>query len=256
MKVVILAGGFGTRLSEETVIKPKPMVEIGEQPILWHIMKTYANYGFNEFVILVGYKGQYIKDYFLNYHNRHNDFSINLKTNQLNTIRKNTEDWNVSLIDTGENTMTGGRIKRVQELIGNNQFLLTYGDGLSDINIPELIEYHNKHKGYVTMSAIQPEGRFGSLAIGDNGCINSFKEKPKGDGSWVNGGYFVCDPEVFNFIDGDDSIFERSPLELLAKEGRLFSKKHYGFWKCMDNINDKNNLNEMWKNNSARWKTW
>lgn len=256
MKVLILAGGFGTRLSEETVLKPKPMAEIGDKPILWHIMKLYSSYGFNDFVVLLGYKGYYIKEYFANYFLHNSSISITLNENKIEVLKNTVEPWKVTLLDTGLETMTGGRIKRAQEIVGDDSFMLTYGDGVSDINIRSLLDSHKSHGKAITMTAIQPEGRFGALEVDDSGRVHSFLEKPKGDGKWINGGFFVCSPKVFDYIDGDDSVFEKEPLEQLARDGELYSYKHSGFWKCMDTLSDKNSLNQLWKTNQAKWKTW
>ena len=255
MKVLLLAGGFGTRLSEETEIRPKPMAEIGGKPILWHIMKGYSHYGFNEFVILLGYKGYYIKEYFSNYFLHQSDVTIDLSTNKIEVHNNSSEPWKVTLLDTGQETMTGGRIKRAKEFIGNEPFLLTYGDGVSDIDLKKLVEFHQEHGKYITMSAVQPEGRFGALET-DGDRVESFLEKPRGDGNWINGGFFVCQPEVLNYIDGDKTVFEQEPLQKLAREGQLFNYRHHGFWKCMDTLRDKNALNEMWTRGQAKWKTW
>ena len=226
MKVLILAGGFGTRLSEETDVRPKPMVEIGGKPILWHIMKIYSHYGFNEFVILLGYKGYYIKEYF-------------------------------AKLDTGVDTMTGGRIKRAKKFIGNKTFMLTYGDGVADIDIKRLLNFHKSHGKAIAMTSVQPEGRFGALSIEDENKVTRFLEKPKGDGAWINGGFFVCEPKVLDYItEGDATIFERTPLENLAKDGELYTYKHTGFWKCMDTLRDKIQLNKMWDAGKAKWKIW
>jgi glucose-1-phosphate cytidylyltransferase len=257
MKVLILAGGFGTRLSEETQNIPKPMVPIGGKPILWHIMKIYSHYGFNDFVILLGYKGYVIKEYFANYFLHQSDATIDLKENKIEILNNTSEPWKVSLIDTGLHTMTGGRIKRVQEFIGDQPFMLTYGDGVSNVNIDELIKTHKDHGKTVTMTAVQPEGRFGSLKFIGDQQIASFEEKPKGDGSWINGGFFICEPKIFNYLqDGDETIFERTPLENLAKDGELYSYKHYGYWKPMDTLRDNKVLNELWNSQSASWKIW
>lgn len=257
MKVLILAGGVGSRLSEETVLKPKPMVEIGGKPILWHIMKIYSQYGFNEFIILCGYKGYMIKEYFANYYRHMSDLTIDMTTNSMIYHANYAEPWKVTLVDTGLDTMTGGRIKRVQKYVGNKQFMLTYGDGVSNVNIPDLIDYHKKHGKAITMTAVQPEGRFGSLQITDENKVTSFQEKPKGDGSWINAGFFVCQPEVFNYIPNNDkTIFERTPLENLANDGQLFTYKHNGFWKPMDTLRDKNQLEEMVEQGTAPWIKW
>ena len=257
MKVLILAGGFGTRLSEETTLKPKPMAEIGDKPILWHIMKIYAQYGYDDFVILLGYKGYYIKEYFINYFLHQSSVTINLKDNSMQVIENKSEQWKVTLLDTGMETMTGGRIKRAQSIVGNERFLLTYGDGVANVNIEALVQFHEQHGKAITMTSIQPEGRFGSLQMDADGKVEHFLEKPKGDGKWINGGFFVCEPSVFDYIiKGDSTIFEREPLEMLANEGQLVAYKHHGFWKCMDTLSDKNALNNLWNNNEAQWKIW
>jgi glucose-1-phosphate cytidylyltransferase len=257
MKVVLLAGGLGTRISEETGIKPKPMVEIGGKPIIWHIMKTYSSYGFNEFVILLGYKGYVIKEYFANYFLHQSDISVDLSKNSLEILNNNAEPWKITLVDTGAETMTGGRIKKAQKIIGNEVFFLTYGDGVSDINIGELLKFHKSHGKSISITSAQPEGRFGSLEIGLNNEVKSFKEKPKGDGSWVNAGYFVCEPKVFEFISNEEqTVFEQEPLINLTKKGELYTYKHDGFWMPMDTLSDKNKLNMMWNANQAPWKTW
>jgi len=257
MKVLILAGGFGSRLGEETVLKPKPMIEIGGKPILWHIMKIYSKYGYNEFVILLGYKGYIIKEYFANYILHQSDVTIDLVNNDIHIHDNKAEPWKVSLLDTGLNTLTGGRVKRAQKIVGNEPFMLTYGDGVSDINIRELVEFHKSHGKSITMTSVQPEGRFGALEITTKGQIAKFKEKPKGDGAWINGGFFVCEPKVFDYIiQGDNSIFEREPLENLALDGEMYAYKHYGFWRPMDTMRDKNNLNELWEQGKAPWKIW
>lgn len=257
MKVLILAGGRGSRLSEETSLKPKPMVEIGGKPILWHIMKIYSAYGFNEFVILCGYKGYLIKEYFANYRRHNSDFKINMATNTESYISNHTEPWEVTLIDTGIDSMTGGRIKKAQTYVGNEPFMLTYGDGVSDININNLVEFHKAHGKAITMTSAQPEGRFGSLAIDDREKVLSFKEKPKGDGNWINAGFFVCQPEVFNYIDEDSQrTFEKEPLENLAKDEQLYTYKHPGFWKPMDTMRDKAELEELIDAGKASWINW
>lgn len=256
MKVLILAGGFGSRLSEETDIRPKPMAEIGGKPILWHIMKHYSHFGFNEFVILLGYKGYYIKEYFANYFLHQSDVTIDLSNNQMQVHNNTSEPWKVTLLDTGLNTMTGGRIKRAKEFINNQTFMLTYGDGVSNINLHELLKFHKNHGKAITMTSVQPEARFGALQIDTSQKVLSFMEKPKGDGSWINGGFFVCEPKVIDYIADDDTIFEREPLENLAKDGELYTYRHDGFWKCMDTLRDKNQLNELWNSNNAKWKIW
>lgn len=258
MKVLLLAGGFGTRLSEETDIRPKPMVEIGGKPILWHIMKIYSKYGFNDFVILLGYKGYYIKEYFANYFLHQSDVTIDMRDGKMEVLNNSSEPWKVTLLDTGLNSMTGSRIKKAQKLIGNESFMLTYGDGVSDINIEELVKFHKSHGKVVTMTSAQPEGRFGALNIEENNQVTHFLEKPKGDGGWINAGFFVCEPKVFDYIeDSDDSIvFEQKPLQSLAQDGEIFTFKHNGFWKPMDSLKDKNDLNKLWSENKAPWKVW
>jgi glucose-1-phosphate cytidylyltransferase len=256
MKVVILAGGFGTRLSEETSSIPKPMVKIGDKPIIWHIMKHYSSYGFNDFVILGGYKSYVIKEYFANYYLHQADVEFDMEKNTMTTLESNTEKWKVTVLDTGLNTMTGGRIKRAAKYL-NEPFMLTYGDGVSNVNIEELLNFHNNHSEKVTMTCVQPEGRFGAVDINtQNNVINSFIEKPRGDGAWINGGFFVCDPIVFNYIEDDSTIFERNPLENMAQDKLLAAYKHKGFWKPMDTLRDKNQLESQWDENKAPWKTW
>ena len=257
MKVVILAGGFGTRLSEETELKPKPMVEIGGKPILWHIMKNYSQYGYNEFVILLGYKGYYIKEYFANYFMHQSDVTFDIKNDTMEILNNNCEPWKVTLLDTGLHSMTGGRIKRAEHFIGKEPFMLTYGDGVSNINITDLVNYHKSHGKSITMTSAQPNGRFGALEIDDTNKILEFKEKPKGDGSWINAGFFVCEPKVFDYItEGDTTVFEQNPLRNLASDGELYTYKHDNFWLPMDTLRDKQKLNEMWSLNNAPWKTW
>lgn len=257
MKVVILAGGMGTRLSEETDIKPKPMTEIGTKPMLWHIMKIYSHYGFNDFVLCLGYKGYMIKEYFANYFLHQADVTIDMKNNKMEVHHKKAEPWKVTLVDTGLNTMTGGRIKRVQEYVGKKPFMLTYGDGVADVDLKKLAAYHKKKGGLATMTAIQPQGRFGAVNIAPDGAVSSFQEKPQGDGAWINGGFFVLEPEVFDYIkDGDPTIWERAPLENLAADGKLAAYTHTGFWKCMDTLRDKIDLENHWKSGDAPWKVW
>ncbi len=257
MKVVLLAGGFGTRLSEETELRPKPMVEIGGKPILWHIMKTYSQHGFNEFVILLGYKGYYIKEYFANYFLHQSDITIDIKNNGIEIHNNSSEPWKVTLLDTGLHSMTGGRIKRAQDFINNEPFMLTYGDGVANIDINELVKFHKSHGKLMTMTSAQPDGRFGALNISEGNKVLEFKEKPKGDGSWINAGYFVCQPEVFDYItEGDSTVFEQAPLKNIAKDGQLLTYKHDNFWMPMDTLRDKMKLNKMWADNSAPWKTW
>ncbi|MGL5229799.1 MAG: glucose-1-phosphate cytidylyltransferase [Cetobacterium sp.] len=257
MKAVILAGGFGTRLSEATNLIPKPMVEIGGKPILWHIMKTYSLHGINEFVICCGYKAYVIKEWFANYFMHNSDVTIDLANNSIEIHECNAEPWKVTLVDTGLNTMTGGRVKRIQKYIGNEPFLLTYGDGVSDIDITKSIEAHKASGKALTVTAYKPNGKFGALEIDNTGMVNAFTEKPAGDGMWINAGYFICEPEVFNYITtGDSTIFEKAPLENLAKDGKMNSFKHEGFWKPMDTLRDNVELNEMWDSGVAPWKKW
>ncbi len=256
MKVVLLAGGLGTRLSEETVIKPKPMVEIGGMPILWHIMKTYSAFGFNDLVICLGYKGYMIKEYFANYFLHMSDVTIDLANNDLKIHDSQAEPWKITLVDTGVDTMTGGRIKRIKHHIHNEPFMLTYGDGLADVNIKDLYHFHKKSNKLCTVTAVQPSGRFGALNILNNQSVHSFMEKPKGDGSWINGGYFVCQPEVFNYIEGDQTLWERDPMEKIAEEGQMVAYKHTGFWKPMDTLREKHELEQDWVSGTAKWKVW
>jgi len=254
MKVLILAGGLGSRLSEETTMKPKPMVEIGGKPILWHIMKIYSHYGYNEFIILCGYKGYMIKEYFANYYRHMSDMTIDMTTNTITHHANHAEPWKVTLVDTGLDTMTGGRIKKVKEYIGREPFMLTYGDGVGDINIAELVKYHQTHKKAITMTSVQPEGRYGSLIINNDQKVLAFQEKPKGDGSWINGGFFVLQPEIINYIDDDQTAWERKPLERLAEEGQLMAYRHNEFWQCMDTLRDVQLLNKLWMEGNAPWK--
>jgi len=257
MKVVILAGGMGTRLSEETDLKPKPMAEIGLKPMLWHIMKIYSHYGFNDFVLCLGYKGYMIKEYFANYFLHQADVTIDMCNNRMEVHHKKAEPWKVTLVDTGLSTMTGGRIKRVQEYIGKKPFMLTYGDGVADVDLKKLAAFHKKKGGLATMTSIQTLGRFGAVKMSANGAVKSFEEKPKGDGIWINGGFFVLQPEIFDYIkDGDATIWERKPLETLAAKGRLMSYRHPGFWKCMDTLRDKIELEALWQSGKAPWKVW
>jgi glucose-1-phosphate cytidylyltransferase len=256
MKAVILAGGLGTRLSEETVSKPKPMVEIGGKPILWHIMKIYSQYGVNEFIICLGYKGYVIKEYFANYFLHQSDVTFDMENNSMEVHREGAEPWKVTLVDTGDITMTGGRLRRVKDFVKDeDSFCFTYGDGVADINIEALIAFHNTHKGKATLTGAYPPGRFGALALeGDR--ITSFKEKPKGDGALINAGFFVLSPEIFDYLHDDDTVWEQDPLERLAEEGELSVFRHFGFWRPMDTLKDKNDLNELWNNNKSPWKTW
>jgi glucose-1-phosphate cytidylyltransferase len=256
MKVLILAGGFGSRLSEETDIKPKPMVEIGGKPILWHIMKTYSQYGFNDFVILLGYKGYVIKEYFANYILHQSDITIDVVNNKTIIHNNHAESWTITLLDTGLNSMTGGRILKAKNYIDEDTFMLTYGDGVSDVNIDELLAFHQSHKGCITMTSAQPDGRFGALEIDENNRVNEFIEKPKGDGGWINAGFFVCDKRVLEYIENEMTIFEKDPLENMAADGQLYTYKHTGFWKPMDTLRDKLQLESLISNNCAPWKIW
>jgi len=256
MKTVILAGGFGTRISEESDARPKPMIEIGGKPILWHIMKSYSHYGFNDFIICCGYKSYYIKEYFINYASHLSDIEVDLEKNTYTTLKSYSEPWKITLIDTGTESMTGGRLKRVYPFIKDEkEFCFTYGDGVSDVNIQSLIEYHKGHGKLATVTATYPPGRFGALEIVNNQVLN-FEEKPKGDGALINGGFFVLSPRVVEKIDGDHSIWEKEPLEELAKNGELMSFKHEGFWHSMDTLRDKIKLNELIDNNKAPWVKW
>jgi len=253
MKVVILAGGFGTRLSEYTESIPKPMVTVGGKPILWHIMNTYAKFDHKDFYIALGYKAEIIKEYFLNYRVLNSDFTVNLSNGSIVEHQQDAVDWKVSLVDTGLNSMTGGRVKRVQNFIGNEPFLLTYGDGVANIDIDALVKFHKSHGKMVTVSAVHPGARFGELDI-DNNIVTSFKEKPQVTQGWINGGYFVIEPKFFDLIEGDDTILEQGPLEKVAKMGELMSYQHDGFWQCMDTKRDRDSLEELWKSDSAPWK--
>jgi len=255
MKAVILAGGFGTRLSEETQDKPKPMVEIGGKTILWHIMKIYSAHGIQEFIICCGYKGYVIKEYFANYFLHMSDVTFDLKNNKVKIHNTFSEPWSVTLVDTGEKTMTGGRIKRVREYINKETFCLTYGDGVGDVNITELIEFHHQQGKHATVTVTRPVGRFGILRI-DKDQVTSFMEKPEGEGNWVNSGFFVLEPEVLDYIEGDETIWERDPLEKLSADGQLTAYKHKGFWKPMDTLRDKQYLEKHWRKNKAPWKVW
>jgi len=257
MKAVILAGGLGTRLSEETSIKPKPMVEVGGQPILWHIMKIYAAHGVNDFIICCGYKGYVIKEYFANYFLRMSDVTFDMRFNQMNIHAGKAEPWRVTLVDTGEATLTGGRLKRVREHLGNEAFCFTYGDGVSNINITELIQFHQEQGTLATLTAVQPPGRFGAIALAEGqNQIAAFHEKPGGDGAYINGGYFVLEPEVIDYIADDSTTWEQEPLQKLAHTGQLSAFKHDGFWQPMDTLKDKNDLERYWQNGTAPWKVW
>lgn len=258
MKVVLLAGGLGTRLMEETEARPKPMVEIGGKPILWHIMKIYAAQGFNDFVVCLGYKGYMIKEYFMNFFMHNSDVTIDLKNNKTEIHQSRGEEFRVTLIDTGLNTKTAGRLKRVQKHVGNERFMLTYGDGVANINLQELINHHEKFGKLATLTSIQPAGRFGSLDIGKNDLVQKFIEKPKGDGFWINAGFFVLEPEVFDYIPepSEDVMWEDEPLTNLAANGHLHAYKHTGFWKCMDHLRDKIDLEKLWTLENPPWKVW
>lgn len=255
MKAVILAGGLGTRISEETTIRPKPMVEVGGKPVLWHILKGYSHHGVNDFVICLGYKGYIIKEYFANYFLHTSDVTFDLRENQMEVHHKHAEPWRVTLVDTGENTQTGGRLRRVADYLGGETFCFTYGDGLSDVDIAASIAFHRQQGRLATVCAVQPPGRFGALDI-DGGRITRFQEKPTGDGSWINGGFFVLEPGVLDLIDGDACIWERAPLEALAARGQLSAYVHDGFWAPMDTLRDKTRLEELWQSGSAPWKRW
>lgn len=257
MKVVILAGGYGTRLSEETGIKPKPMVEIGDKPILWHIMKIYSAHGFNDFIICLGYKGHIIKQYFAEYSLRMSNVTFDMRNNRMEVHRNGTEPWCVTLVDTGEATMTGGRIKRVKDFIGSETFCMTYGDGLSDINMKDLVAFHKKQDVLATLTAVQPPGRFGAFRLdGDQNKILGFKEKPRGDGAWINGGFFVLEPAVMDYIQDDSTVWEEGPMSRLAQEGKLSAYRHGGYWQNMDTLRDRNVLEALWQSGNPPWKVW
>lgn len=257
MKVVIFAGGKGTRISEESHLRPKPMIEIGGKPILWHIMKTYSSYGYNEFIICLGYKGYMIKEYFLNYFIHNSDVTVNLENNEVEVHKSKSESLKVTLVDTGLETMTAGRLKRIEKHINGDEFMLTYGDGVCDINIKELVDYHRSHEKICTMSVTQPGSRFGVIDTDENGVVTDFREKPAESGSWINAGYFVLNKEVFKYLksDADDVMWERQPLEDLAADRQLVTRKHHGFWKCMDTMRDKEDLENMWSKD-PKWKSW
>ncbi len=257
MKVVVLAGGFGSRLSEETAIRPKPLVEIGEEPMLWHIMKIYAAHGMTDFIICCGYKGNLIKDYFATYPLRTADVTFDLRENTMEVHGRRTEPWRVTLVDTGIKTMTGGRLRRVREHIGDETFCLTYGDGVADVDLAKLVAFHRDQKTLATLTAVQPEGRFGALLLHESQTlIDQFREKPVGDGAWINGGFFVLEPGVIEYIDGDESVWEQEPLRRLARDSQLAAYKHAGFWHPMDTLRDLANLEAMWASNNAPWKVW
>jgi glucose-1-phosphate cytidylyltransferase len=258
MKVVIFAGGLGTRLAEETEVRPKPMVEIGGKPILWHIMKIYSHYGFNEFIICLGYKGFLIKEYFMQYFLHNSDITIELGNNKLDVHYTNTDPFKVTLIDTGVATKTAGRLQRIRKYVGEEEFMLTYGDGVSNIDLEALLAFHRSHGRLATVTAVQPEARFGGMELAADGLVKNFKEKPKGDGKWVNGGFFVLRPEVFTYLEGsmDNIMWEDSPMEQLSHNGQLMAYKHTGFWKPMDAMRDKLELEALWQNDQAKWKLW
>jgi glucose-1-phosphate cytidylyltransferase len=257
MKVLILAGGLGTRLSEETAILPKPMIEIGQMPIIWHIMKIYSHYGFHEFVLLLGYKGYLIKEYFANYFLHRSDVTMELATNHVEVHSNMCEPWKVTLIDTGRDSMTGGRVLRARQFVQGATFLLTYSDGVADIDINALLDYHRSHGGMLTLTTVEPESKYGSITCRPDGRVLQFREKPEGQGAWINGGFMVCESRLFDYLtDGDATILERAPLERLAREGQLFAYCHTGFWKCMDTLREKNQLQTMWDSGKAPWKVW
>ncbi len=257
MKVVILAGGLGTRISEESHLKPKPMIEVGDAPILWHIMKYYSSYGFNEFIICCGYKGYVIKEYFADYYLHRSDITFDFSDNNKMIVHNNVaEPWKVTVIDTGLNTMTGGRLKRIQKYVGNETCMMTYGDGVSDVDLDALLKFHREHGKAATLTAIQPGGRFGVLDIDDSQAVRQFSEKAKEDGGWINAGFMVLEPEAFSYIEGDQTYFEKEPLENMAKDGNLAAYRHEGFWKCMDTMRDKGMLDELWNKGNAPWKCW
>lgn len=257
MKVVILAGGYGTRISEESTVRPKPMVEIGGHPILWHIMKIYSSYGLNEFVICLGYKGSMIKEYFIDYFMHMSDVRIDIRNNKTTFLQNNAEPWIITLVDTGENSMTGGRLKRVRKYVDDETFCLTYGDGVTDVNIIDLIQFHHANKTHATLTAVQPPGRYGVFDLkGDQPLITRFREKPKEEAAWINGGFFVLEPQVFDFIDGDLTVFEQEPMQKLARDGMLAAYKHDGFWQSMDTLRDRNVLEDLWKTENPPWKVW
>jgi glucose-1-phosphate cytidylyltransferase len=257
MKAVILAGGFGTRISEETGVKPKPMVEIGDKPILWHIMKIYSAAGINDFIICLGYKGYIIKEYFATYALHMSDITFDLRSNEMQVHHNATEPWRITLVDTGEKTMTGGRIRRIRDHVGDGTFCLTYGDGVTDLDIQKLLSFHHDQKTLVTLTAVQPPGRFGAFSLGkDQNLILSFKEKPVGDGAWINGGFFIVEPEAINYIKDHSTSWENEPMETLAREGKLAAYRHHGYWQNMDTLRDKNVLEELWQSGNPPWKIW
>jgi glucose-1-phosphate cytidylyltransferase len=255
MKVVILAGGLGTRISEESHLRPKPMIEIGGKPILWHIMKIYSHFGINEFVICLGYKGYIIKEYFANYFLHMSNVTFDMTRNHMEVHEQKAEPWRVTLVDTGQDTLTGGRLKQVRNYVGDETFCFTYGDGVTDLDVAATIEFHRKHGKKATVTAIQPAGRYGALNL-EGAAVRSFQEKPAGDGAWINGGFFVLEPSVFDYIESDLTSWESRPLQQLAREGQLMSYQHGGFWQAMDTLRDKNHLEELWHSNNAPWKVW
>lgn len=257
MKVVLLAGGFGTRISEESLYKPKPMIDIGGKPILWHIMKSYSQYGYNDFIICLGYMGYYIKEYFANYFLHQSDVTIDLKNNNLEVHRNTSEPWKVTMIDTGLHTLTGGRLARVRKYLGDETFLMTYGDGVADVDIQKVVDFHKKNGKLATLVGVQPDGRFGQLSMSESGQVESFQEKPHGDGGWINGGFFVLEPQALDYVkNGDQTMWEREPLEAIARDGQLMVYRHHSFWKCMDTLRDKNQLEQLWTDGKAPWKVW
>ena len=257
MKVVILAGGFGTRISEESHLRPKPMIEINERPILWHIMKIYSHFGFNDFIVCLGYKGYCIKEYFAHYFLHESDVTFDFREGNQRIVHNHTaEPWSVTLVNTGQETMTGGRVKRVEQYVGNETFMLTYGDGVADVDIRKLYDYHKGHGKLATVTSTQPAGRFGALDLAEEGLVRGFQEKPKGDGAWVNAGFFVLEPAIFDYLDGDGTVLEKEPLERLAGDAELVAYRHDGFWQPMDTLRDKNLLEELWKSGRAPWKVW
>jgi glucose-1-phosphate cytidylyltransferase len=256
MKAVILAGGLGTRISEETGNKPKPMIEVGDRPLLWHIMKLYSHHGIDDFVVCAGYKGYVIKEYFQNYWLHNCSVTFDLRERAVEVHRDGSEPWRVTVVDTGADTLTGGRLARVREYVGDDTFMLTYGDGLADVDVSGLLAFHRSHGRSATVTAVQPSGRFGALDVGDDGSVESFIEKPAGDGAWINGGFFVLEPDVFDYVGGDDVSWEREPLEALSRDGRLMAYRHEGFWQPMDTLRDKRALEALWLSGEAPWKVW
>ena len=256
MKVVILAGGFGTRISEESINKPKPLIDIGGKPIIWHIMKYYSSFGFDDFIICAGYKQNCLKEYFANYYVNNADITFDMKNNTMEVHQSNSEEWKVTVVDTGLYTMTGGRVKRIERYVENEPFMLTYGDGVSDVDIDKLIQYHKSMGKVATVTAVMPGGRFGAIDISNSGIVKSFVEKKREDGGWINGGYMVLEPAIFDYIDGDSTIMEKKPFEMLASENNLAAYKHFGFWQCMDSMKDHSTLEELLRSNNAPWVRW